>query len=100
MTETEKKLLEKLNDVLCLHDKMKGAYFFTPPRVASMRRRYEENNSLETEFSYKGDDYLVSQVTNCSCKNVYYSVSYYKNGTLISADIRLIKKIVSELEAA
>lgn len=95
----EKELLLKLNDIVSLHESMKGAYFFHSPRVAALRRRYEEQHSQVTEFDYNGHHYLVEQETTCSCRNVYYSIYYYMDGEVLYKDIRYIKKMIREIEA-
>lgn len=95
----EKKLLIKLDAVIELHEKMSRSYFYSPPATASKRRYYEDANSLETVFEYKGDKILVLQDTQCSCKHVYYTVDYFINGEQVKKDIRFIKKIRKELQA-
>jgi len=85
--------------ILTLHEAMKSSYFFTPPQNASSRRWYEDNHSLTSTFQYKGDIYTVEQKTSCSCRNVYYSIKYYKNDAPLNVDIRFIKKILKELES-
>ena len=92
--------IEALNGIIDLHESMRNHYFFFSPNVASSRRKYERDHSLETEFEYKGDTYWVSQDTRCTCHNVYYTVSYEKNGEPFKADIRFIKKVLRELKAA
>lgn len=95
--QVKKSLYAKMNEILALHNKMKAAYFFQSPRLAADRRRYEERNSLETSFTYKGHIYKVSQITSCSCSNVYYQMSIYIDGIGPQKDIRLIKGIIREL---
>jgi len=91
-------LLNKLKTIIALHEKMSKSYFFAPPRLAAGRRSYEEYNSLETVFEYKGDTIRVSQETKCSCHHVYYSVKYYINDEQEKKDIRFIKKIIKEVQ--
>lgn len=88
-----------LEQIIGLHESMKGYYFYIPPSQSWSRRYYEEKHSKISTFEYKGDTYLVEQNTRCSCKNVYYSVKYYKNDEQISVDIRFIKKILKELNS-
>ena len=89
-------LVSKINKIINLHETMKGAYFFSSPTFANERRRYEEKYSLVSEFEYQGNLYRVEQVTNCSCRNVYYTIRYYENGKQIYKDIRFLKKILKE----
>ena len=70
----------KLQRVLNLHEAMKGCYFFQPPASAGQRRAYEAHNSLETEIIHDGKTIGISQVTECSCKNVYYKMSITIDG--------------------
>lgn len=98
-SEKNMELIEKLKIIICLHEKMRNSFFWTPPSNACGRRAYEERNSLETKFVFKGDTYEVIQKTECSCKNIYYSVKYKKNDEIIKADIRLIKKILKIISA-
>jgi len=93
-----KDLIQTLNRIIDLHECMKGAYFFTPPNDAQSRRRYEDKHTLYSEFEYKGNRYYVKQETTCSCRNVYYKISYYENNNLVYKDIRFIKRILKECE--
>jgi len=85
---------KQLNEVIYLHEKMKGAYFFKPPCNAASRRLYEEKNSLITLFSFENNEYKVMQTTNCSCNNIYYKMSIFENDQLTNKDIRFIKKVL------
>ena len=96
----KQEIISKLEAVIELHEKMQGSYFYTPPRIASKRRFYEEANSLKTEFEYDGDSIVIEQVTNCSRRNVYYAVTYYINGKSMKKDIRFVKKICDKLKKA
>lgn len=89
-----------LQSIIDLHNKMKGAYFYSPPQQAYARRRYEEHNSMSTEFVLDGEEILVEQITSCSCKNVYYSMSIYIDGKITDKNIRFIKNILKELDKA
>ena len=88
-----KEMSEKLNAVLELHLYMSGAYFYSPPSNAYGRRSYEEKKSLETQIG----EFVISQVTQCSCSNVYYSMRIFQNGDGTGKDIRLVKKILNEV---
>ena len=48
-------LVSKLETVVELHEKMKGAYFYNSPQNATQRRLYEQRNSLVTEFEFEND---------------------------------------------
>ena len=93
----KEKNIKKLEAVVDLHEKMRKSYFFSSPSVAALRRRYEENNSLETTLVHKNDKICIKQITKCSCRHVYYSMSIYVNDELVNKDIRFVKKIIREL---
>lgn len=94
-----KKLYEKLKQVLELHYKMRGCYLWAPPRIASDRKNYEEEHSNRIIFEYQdGNSYSIEQKTSCSSSHVYYRMSIYKNGELLKADIRYIKKMIRQIE--
>jgi hypothetical protein len=91
---------EKLYDILHLHEKMRKAYFYTPPSCASGRRWYEKKNSLTSEFELGGQKIKVVQETTCSCRHVYYKMAIYIDGQQTKKDIRFIKKALKSLKAA
>lgn len=94
-----KELKEKLEDIIFLHEKMRGSYFGDSPGNARTRRWYENKHSQITKFDYQGDAYEVIQCTMCSCRHIYYSICYKKNDEIIKADIRLIKKFLKAISA-
>ncbi len=87
------KLEKQIKGALTLHDQMKGAYFYTPPSIASMRRSYEKRNSMNFTFSFRGDIYEVNLSTDCSCKIVYYKGYFAKNGK--TGNVRLLKTLIA-----
>lgn len=89
----EVELKGKLEEIIDLHDQMKGSYFFSPPRFAKSRRRYEEARSMCNSFEFQGVHYMVEQLTTCSCKHVYYNMTIFIDGLDSGKDIRLIKKM-------
>lgn len=97
MTTLSKNALQSIID---LHEKMKGAYFYTPPASAAGRRAYETKNSMATEFDVDGQKVEVVQSASCSCKNVYYKMTICIDGNATSKDIRFIKKLLKSLEIA
>ena len=92
------KLKDKLEKILEIHNKMNNSYFATAPESAVERRMYEEDNSLTTEFEFKGDVYRIVQITSCAIKNVNYSIRYYINDIRVSKNISCIRNILKELE--
>ena len=67
-----KELLEKIEDAISFHEKLKNAYFFDPPSSASSRRSYEKHNQRNIKFIYDGKEYRYSARVTRSCKNIYY----------------------------
>lgn len=84
------------NNAIALNERMKGSYFWSSPRDAASRRRYEEQHSLEGEFEYKGHTYYVSLTTSCSCRNIYFRQFIEIDGE--SKDIRLLRKVLKEIK--
>lgn len=82
----------KVKDVIELHEKMKKAYFFTPPYTSEKRRSYEQENSLKLKFKNDKKIYSVEAITECSSKNVYFKLSVYENGK--KKDVRILKRLV------
>jgi hypothetical protein len=82
----------RISQILDLHEKMRNAYFWTPPGAANARRSYESRNSdsfncefeLVTQLKTKQKVQKISLElecdTSCSCKNVYYHGRFYENG--------------------
>lgn len=61
--------------------KMKNAYFWEPPIKAADRRWYEEKHSHEKiEWDEGGHHYSAAYTVSCSCKNIYASGYYEKDG--------------------
>jgi hypothetical protein len=87
----------QLESIINLHEKMRGCYFYSSPQNASSRRSYERYNSLTSEFEHNNQKITVIQDTECSCKNVYYSMKIYIDDKLVNKDIRFVKKILNAL---
>ena len=85
---------QKIENILTLHEKMKKAYFFAPPQKAKSRREYEEYNSKKTTTTHKGQKIEVAQITECSCKNVYYKMTIFVNGSQTKKDVRFLKSMI------
>jgi len=87
------KAQKKLQEIINTHKKMRGAYFFRPPSSALRRRNYEIARSSHMTFSINGVAYEIDQITECSCKNVYYSLSVVVGGR--KKNVRALKKLVA-----
>lgn len=62
-------------------DRMRGAYYFIPPSSAGGRRSYERYHSHdEITWEEGGHVYTAKYTVSCSCKNVYASGEYTKDG--------------------
>ena len=77
---------------------MKGCYFYSSPSVASMRRSYEDYNSMTVAFMLDGKQIRVEQDTTCSSRNVYYKMTIFINDEVTNKNIRFIKSILKNLE--
>ena len=84
------------NNAIALNERMRGSYFWSSPRDAASRRRYEEQHSLGANFEYKGHTYYINLVTECSCRNIYFKQYIELDGE--SKDIRLLRKVLKEIK--
>jgi len=81
---------ERLKEVIDLHERYKGAYFWRPHTHAAQRRAAEWSNRLV--FTYGGHEYSISQAYQESCRNCYYTCKIWVDGQ--KKDIRAVKKIL------
>lgn len=86
------KTIRMIQDIISTHDKFRNSYFWSPPRNSSSRRSMEFEH--EYEFKYKEKTYNVLQTLSCSCKNVYYKLAVFVDGT--QKDVRVLKTIVKK----
>lgn len=80
---------------------MKNAYFFTAPQCAGMRRSYEKYHSHNMVSWKDGKDTFTAEYSvRCSCKNVYASGTYTKNGskTTLTAIKNSLKRLESSMQ--
>ena len=76
---------------------MKNAYFWTPSGCAGGRRSYEMQHTHDTvEWDEGGHHYTAAYSVSCSCKYIYASGHYTKDGvkttlTAIKASLRRMK---------
>ena len=87
-----KKLKSTLRLILSIHGDMQGCYFWSPPCSAHQRRSYEAARSNRVHFLLNGVEYEIDQSTDCSCKNIYYSLRVMVDGK--KKDVRAIKKLL------
>ena len=77
-------------------ERMRNAYFFTPPKRASSRPSYERNHSHdEVAWSNGGHNYIASYNVSCSCHHVYAWGDYTRDGkrTNLTAIRNSLKRI-------
>ena len=86
--------MKKIENVIELHEKMSGAYFFSSPCNSAGRRSYEAFNSLTTEFTHDKQKIKIIQETTCSAKNIYYKMRIFVNNKEVKKDIRFLKKMI------
>jgi hypothetical protein len=86
-----------IHNIIQLADKMRAAYFFTPPTNAKGRRSYEKSNShAPVTWTDEGHEYSAEFKTDCSCKNVYAKGIYTRDGKRTT--LKAIKNSVARLE--
>lgn len=80
-------------------EKFKSSYFWNPPCHAFERRSYEKKYSIP-EFTWEenGHNYSAEYTVSCSCKNVYASGTYYKDGK--KTTLTAIKNSLKRMAAA
>ena len=92
-------LIAALNKIVQEAAFMKNAYFFTPCGNASGRRSYEKWHSVpEITWTEGNNTYSAEFITKCSCKNVYASGIYTKNGN--KTTLTTIKNSLKRLEGS
>lgn len=90
LSEDQRKIIL---EIIELHEKMRGSYFWSPPQHAHERRYYEKKNSAEINFvTEDGTSIELTCETKCSCRNIYYKGHFFINGQRVT-----IKKIKSLL---
>ena len=72
--------LRKVERALAHHDKLKGSYFWTPPRNASGRRFMEARDSWAVSIRHQGHSYEYESSVDCSCNHVYYRGEFRLDG--------------------
>lgn len=74
-------VIHQIEAIIDLAEKMKNAYFWSPPSGAGMRRSYEKYNSVPlVQWQENGNRYTAEYITKCSCNNIYAKGEYTKNG--------------------
>lgn len=90
-------LIQALNKIVSEAAYMRNAYFFIPSGNAANRRSYEKWHSVPViEWTEGNNTYTAEFVVRCSCKNVYASGNYTKNGN--KTTLTTIKNSLKRLE--
>lgn len=98
--EKKQETINKVGEIIAAAEKYKNAYFFTPPASASGRRWLENKYNLpEVEWKDGNDTYTASFSLECSCRNIYTSSCYTKNGkvTNLTAIRNSYKRLVNNI---
>ena len=98
-----KEKIQAVRAIVAEADKMKNAYFFTPAGNASGRRSYEKYHSHpEIMWTEGGHAYTAKYTVSCSCKNVYASGTYTRDGqkTTLTTIKNSLKRMEEELKVA
>lgn len=95
---TREKITTTIRGCIDNHEKFKNAYFWHAADSAGERRRYEKDNSWSECFTYDGIEYEYVASVSCTCSNVYYTGSFYKDGKKVT--VREFKKVLTEIENA
>ena len=92
-------LIAAIKKVVSEADYMRNSYFFIPSGNAASRRSYEKWHSVpEITWAEGNNTYTAEFVTKCSCKNVYASGIYTKNGN--KTTLTTIKNSLKRLEGS
>lgn len=88
----------KLEDIIEEAQKLKHAYFFTPPRTSTGREMYEEEHSWDmVSWEENGDEYTAEFKVECSAKHIIAKGYYTKNGN--KTNLTAIKNSLKRLKA-
>lgn len=91
-------LINNIKHLIETAEKFRNSYFWTSPSSAGMRRSYEKQNSVPMiEWDEGGNHYTAEYNVSCSCKNIYASGIYTKNGN--KTTLTTIKNSLKRLEA-
>lgn len=93
-------LVQEIERVVCLAEYYKNSYFWRPPVSATGRRILEQKDTTEVvKWTEGDDDYEASFTVRCSCKRIYATGRYIKNGkvtnlTAIRNSMNRIKNLI------
>ena len=89
-------IVNQIENLIATAEKFRNSYFWNPPSSAGGRRSYEKYHSIP-EFCWQegGHEYTASYTVSCSCRNIYASGSYTKDGkkTTLTAIKNSLKRL-------
>ena len=96
--ENLKEIVHAVRRIVDEAERMRGAYFFTPPANAYGRRKDEQEHShAKVQWKEGGHAYTAEYCVSCSCRNVYARGTYTRDGkeTTITAIRNSLKRMES-----
>ena len=80
-------------------ERFRSAYLWASPKYASSRRYMERQNTYrEVEWIEDGRTYTARYDVSCSCRNVYASGTYTRDGEI--TNLTAIRNILKRMQAA
>lgn len=96
------KIIGQIEAIVNEAEYMRNAYFWSPPSVAFLRRDYEKKHSHdEVAWTEGGHDYTADYSVMCSCRNIYASGRYTRDGekTNLTAVKNSLKRLKEKYKA-
>lgn len=95
---TKSEIIAAVRAVVESAEKMKNAYFFSPPGSAGSRRSYEKRYSApRVEWKDGKDEFSAEFTVSCSCSYVYAYGLYTRNGK--KTTLTAVRNSLKRLEA-
>ena len=77
----KEEVIQAVSDIVEEAERMRNAYFWTPPQRASSRRWYENKHSHpKVTWEEGGHTYSAEYSVDCSCRNIYAKGYYSRDG--------------------
>ena len=92
--------IDDLERIINTHEQMKNHYFWNPPNIAALRRKFERMNTHpEIAWTENGTHYTAETKCTCSCNHIYYNGIFTRNGkkTNISAIRSSYQRMLEEM---
>ena len=94
---TKDEIIAKLNNIIELHERMRGEQLLPLPQDEIQQKRYAFAHTMHTSFVVDNDIYKIHQVTTCTTK-ITYHLTILKNGIKLRADIRYLVNLLCSLQ--